>query len=60
MVMLVLLLPALPKWCLVGGQLACAIPFIFSVLLIIVVDILWIIGVLYDLSLRVTTTLVAD
>ena len=58
--MLVLLLPALPKWCLVGGQLACAIPFIFSVLLIIVVDILWIIGVLYDLSLRVTTTLVAD
>jgi hypothetical protein len=58
--MLVLLLSALAKWGLVGGQLACAVTFLFSVLLIIVVNILWIIGVLIDLGLRVTSTLVAD
>lgn len=57
LVMLVLLLSALAKWGLVGGQLACAIPLLFSVLLIIVVNILWII--VFDLSLGMTTTLVA-
>lgn len=60
LVMLVLLLSALAKWRLVGGQLACAVAFFFAVLLIVVVNVLWVIGVLNYLSLGVTPMLIAD
>ena len=58
--MLVLLLSALAKWRLVGGQLACAVAFFFAVLLIVVVNVLWVISVLNYLSLGVTPMLIAD
>lgn len=57
--MLVLLLSALAKWRLVGGQLACAVAFFFAVLLIVVVNVLWVISVLNYLSLGVTPMLIA-